>query len=161
MLWCIEQARFPIPLSPTQGPQKWGGWRIKKNHCLNKMKMPERSRTSRITPNVQSFCPKVINEKMSRATPTSHGHRSLLCTMVHNAARWCTMQVSVAQCSPVPTRWCTTWLSQTHLATTPTHTLTHTIIHTQLDWQHRIVHHLGSATLHNKIVFCATYSVQS
>ncbi len=30
-------------------------------------------------------------------TPTSHRHRSPLCTMVHNAARWCTMQVRGAQ----------------------------------------------------------------
>ncbi len=41
-------------------------------------------------------------------------HRSPLCTMVHNTAWWCTTQVSGAQCSPVPTRWCTTKVSQTY-----------------------------------------------
>ncbi len=30
--------------------------------------------------------------KMLGATLTCHGHRSPLCTMQHNAARWCTMQ---------------------------------------------------------------------
>ena len=34
---------------------------------------------------------------MSGATPTSDGHRSPLCTMVHNAGWWCTMQVDGAQ----------------------------------------------------------------
>ncbi len=46
--------------------------------------------------------------KMLGATPTSHGHRPPLCTMVHNAARWYTTQVGGSQHSPVPTRWCST-----------------------------------------------------
>ncbi len=46
--------------------------------------------------------------KMSWATPTSHGHMSPLCTMVHNAAQWCTMQVGGARLSPAPSKWCTT-----------------------------------------------------
>ena len=46
--------------------------------------------------------------KMSGANPTSHRHRSPLCTMVHKGARWCTIQVCGAQRSPVHTRWCTT-----------------------------------------------------
>ena len=37
--------------------------------------------------------------KMSGATPTSHRHRSPLCTMVHNAGQWCTMHVGGAHCS--------------------------------------------------------------
>ena len=39
---------------------------------------------------------------MLGATPTSNGHRSLLCTMVHNTGWWCTTQVDGAQRSPVP-----------------------------------------------------------
>ena len=42
------------------------------------------------------------------ATPTSHGHRSPLCTMVQNAGQWWTTQVGGAQYSPIPLRWCTT-----------------------------------------------------
>ena len=38
---------------------------------------------------------------MSGVTHTSHGHRSPLCTMGHNAGQLCTMQVSGAQHSPV------------------------------------------------------------
>ena len=34
-------------------------------------------------------------------------NRSPLCTMVHNAGQWCTMQVDGAQRSSVPLKWCT------------------------------------------------------
>ena len=41
------------------------------------------------------------NEELWTA-PTSHGHRSPLCIMVHNAGQWRTMQVCSAKHSPVP-----------------------------------------------------------
>ena len=53
--------------------------------------------------------------KMLGVTPTSHGHRAPLCTMVHTAAWWCTTHVFGVQCSHVPIRWCTTQFSQTQI----------------------------------------------
>ena len=47
-------------------------------------------------------------KKMLRTTPTSHGCRFPLCTMVRNAGQWCTTQAGGAQHSPVPMKWCTT-----------------------------------------------------
>ena len=46
---------------------------------------------------------------------------SHLCTMVHNAGQWCTMQVDGAQRSSVPLKWCTMLLPKTH---TNKHTVT-------------------------------------
>ena len=45
--------------------------------------------------------------KMLGVTPTAQKRRSPLWTMVHNAGRWCTMQVDGAQYSSVPLKWCT------------------------------------------------------
>ncbi len=52
-------------------------------------------------------CPLWTTKKwiMSRAIPTSTRHRSPLCIIVHNAARWCTTQLGGAQCSPALTKW--------------------------------------------------------
>ncbi len=38
-----------------------------------------------------------VSVLMFLVTPTSHGHRSPLCTMVHNASRWCTTQIGGVQ----------------------------------------------------------------
>ncbi len=45
--------------------------------------------------------------KMLGATPTFHRHRSPLWTMVHNAGRWCTKQISDAQLKSCTLKWCT------------------------------------------------------
>ncbi len=73
---------------------------------------------------------------MSGETPTSHRHRSPLCTVVHNTGRWCT------------TKSCTT--EEVHNVA-----LTNSPPHTQLDWQDCIVHHLCGSWLRTCKIVCA------